>query len=103
MVVSLATDVFVGLGNNGRCFFGLDQVELGIQDVLDALVGVNTGRKSTAAGSLQALLTVAAAETQQAQTGAVGLLWMLAGVKQRLYEVGCARANALGPAREAIR
>lgn len=103
MVVGLATDVFVGLGDSGRWFFGLDLVELGIQDVLDALVGVNAGHKSTVTGGLQALLTVAAAETQQSQTGAVGLLRMLAGVKQRLYELGCARANALRPTREAIR
>ena len=103
MVIGLATDVFVGLGNNGRCFLRLDLVELGIQDVLDAPVGVNASRKRPATGGFQALLTVAAAETQQAQAGAVGLLRMFAGVKQRLYELGCARANALGPAREAIR
>jgi hypothetical protein len=44
MVVGLATDVFVGLRDNGRWFFKLDLIELGIEDVLDALVGVNTGR-----------------------------------------------------------
>jgi hypothetical protein len=63
MVVGLATDVCVGLGDQGRCFFGLDLVELGIQDVLDALVGVNIESNRPATGGLQALLTIAAAET----------------------------------------
>ena len=65
MVVGLATDVFVGLGDSGRWFFRLELVELSIQDILDALVGVNTGRKSPVTGGLQALLTVAAAETSR--------------------------------------
>jgi hypothetical protein len=44
MVVGLATDVFVGLRDNGRWLFRLDLIELGIDDVLDTLVGMNTGR-----------------------------------------------------------
>ena len=103
MVVGLATDVFVGLGDNGRWFFELDLVELGIEDVLDALVGVNAGRKSTAAGGFQAILAVAVAETQQAQAGTVGLLRMFAGVEKRLHELGGVRADGLSPAREPLR
>jgi len=41
MVVGLATDVFVGFGDKCRWFFWLDLVELGIENVLDAFVGVN--------------------------------------------------------------
>ena len=103
MVVGLATDVFVGFGDNGRWFFKLDLVELGIEDVLDTLVGVNTGWQSPAAGSFEAVLTVAVAETQDAQTGTVGLLRMFAGVQKRLHDLGCVRANGLSPAREAFR
>ena len=103
MVVGLATDVFVGPWDKARWFFGLDLVEPGIQDVLDALVGVNTSRKRPATGSFQALLSVAVAKTQQAEAGAVGLLRMLAGVKQHLHELGCVWANGLRPACEAIR
>ena len=103
MVVGLATDVFVGLGDNGRWFFRLDLIELGIEDILDALVGVNAGWQSTAAGSFEALLTVAVAETQEAQTGTVGLLRMFAGVQKRLHDLGCVGANGLSPAREPFR
>jgi hypothetical protein len=111
MVVGLATDVFVGLGNNGRWFFQPDLVELGIKDVLDTLVGVNADRQSTAAGSLQTILAVAAAETQEAQTGTVGLrstaseavLRMFAGGQKRLHDLGCVRADGLSPAREPFR
>ena len=103
MIVGLATDVFVALGDNGRWFFRLDLVELGIEDVLDAFVGVNAGRQSTAARSFQTIGTIAVAETQQAQTGAVGLLRMFAGAKKRLHDLGCVRANGLSPARDPFR
>ena len=46
MIVGLATNVFVSFGDNGRWFFELDLVELGIQDVLDALVGADASGKS---------------------------------------------------------
>ena len=103
MIVGLTTDVFVGLGDNGRWFFRLNLVELGIEDVLDALVGVNTGRKSPTAGSFQTILAVAAAETKEAQTGTVGLLRMFARVQKCLHDLGCVRANGLSPARDPLR
>lgn len=56
MVVGLTTDVFVGLRDNSRWFLRFDLVELGIEDVLDALVGVNPGRQSPTAGSLETSL-----------------------------------------------
>jgi len=67
VIIGLATDVLVALlGDNGRWFFRLDLVELGIEDVLDALVGVNAGRQSTSACSFEAILPVPVAETKEA-------------------------------------
>lgn len=103
MIVGLATDVFVALGDNGRWFFKLNLVELGVEDVLEALVGVDAGRQSTAASSFQTMRTVAVAETQEAETGPVGLLRMFAGVEKCLHDLGCVRANGLSPAREPFR
>jgi hypothetical protein len=45
MIVGLATDVFVVGWDNSSRFFGFDLVELGIEDILDPLVGVNASRK----------------------------------------------------------
>ena len=103
MVVGLATDVFVGLRDNGRWFFKLDLIELGIEDILDTLVGVNASWQSPAAGSFEAVLTVAVAKTQEAETGAVGLLRMFAGVQKGLHDLGCVWANGLSPARDPFR
>jgi hypothetical protein len=58
MIVGFSTDVLVALGDNGRWFFKLNLVELGIEDVLDAFVGVNASRQSTAARSFQTILPV---------------------------------------------
>ena len=103
MVIGLTADVFVGLWDKSRWFLRLDLVELGIQDVLDALVGVNAGAKRSAAGGFQAFFAIAAAKTQEAQAGTVGLLRMLAGIKKHLHELGCVRADLLRPARESLR
>jgi hypothetical protein len=103
MIVGLATDVFVALGDNGRWFFKVNLVELGVEDVLDALVGVDAGRQSTAAGSFQTILPVAVAETKEAHTRTVSLLRMFAGVEKRLHELGCVWANGLSPACEPFR
>ena len=100
MVVGLTTDVFVGIRDNGRWFFRLDLVEFGIEDVLDAFVGVNTGWQSPAASSFQTILAVAVAEPQQAQAGAIGLLRMFAGGQKRLHDLGCVGANGLSPAND---
>ena len=103
MVIGLTADVFVGLWDKSRWFLRLDLVELGIQDVLDALVGVNAGGKRSAAGGFQAFFAKAAAKTQEAQAGAVGLLRMLAGIQKHLDKLGGVRADLLRPARESLR
>ena len=103
MVVGLATDVLVGLKDNGRWFFKLDLIELGIEDILDALVGVNAGRQSPAACSFQTVLAVAVAEPQQAQAGTIGLLWMFAGGQKSLHDLSCVWANGLSPANDPFR
>jgi len=90
-----------GWDDRGR-FFGFDLVELGIQDVLDPLVGVNASGKGAATGSFEALLTVAAGEPEEAQAGTIGLLGVFAGGEKRLHELGGVRANGLGPTGEAV-
>jgi hypothetical protein len=103
MVVGLATDVFVAIGDNGRGLVDLDLVELGIQDVLDALVGVDAGRERATAGGFQAFFAVAAAEAQNSQAGTVGLLRMLAGIEKDLDKLSRVGSGLLRPAHEPLR
>jgi len=93
----------VALWDNGRRFFGLDLVELSVEDVLDALVGDNASGEGAATGSLQAILAVPLGQPEQAQAGAVGLLRMLARVEERLDELSGVRADGLSPAHEPFR
>jgi hypothetical protein len=103
MVVFLATDVFVASGDDGRGFFELDLVELGVEDVLDTLVGVDAGRKGPAASSLQAFLAVAVTETQEAEAGTVGLLRMPAGFQEHMHQLGSMGAGLFRPVHEPLR
>ena len=66
MIVSFATDVFVVGWDNSSRFFGFDLVELGIEDILDSLVGMNASRKSATTGSFETFLTVTFGETKNA-------------------------------------
>jgi hypothetical protein len=91
----LATDVFVAVWDNGRRFFGLDLVELSVEDVLDAFVGDNASRQGAATGGLQAVLAVPLGQPEQTQAGAVGLLRMLARVEERLDELSGEWADGL--------
>ena len=49
MVIGFAPDVGMGGERSGRGFVGRHLVELGIQDIADALVGTDTGRQGAAA------------------------------------------------------
>jgi hypothetical protein len=103
MIVGLATDVFVVGWDNSNRFFGFDLVKLGIEDILDSLVGINASRKGAATGSFETLLTVAFGETKETQAGTIGLLRMFAGGEEHLHELGCVRADGLSPACEPVR
>jgi len=46
----------VGGWDRGKGFIGFDLIELGVQDVLDALVGVDPHGKGAATGRLETLL-----------------------------------------------
>ena len=87
---------------DGSRFLGVDLVELGIQDVLDPLVGVDARRKSTTTGSFETLRAVAAGEAEEAQAGTIGLLRMLARGQEGLHELGSVWANGLCPTCEPL-
>jgi len=55
----------MGGERSGRGFVGRHLVELGIQDIADALVGTDTGRQGAAASGFQARLCVALAENRE--------------------------------------
>lgn len=93
---------FRGRWDSGRGFFGLDLVELGIEDVLDPLVGENAGRQGTTTGGVQAVLAVPFGQAQDAHTGTIGLLRMFAGGQERLHELGSVRPDSLSPAHEPV-
>jgi hypothetical protein len=103
MIIGLATNVFVSRWDNGWGFVELELVELGIQDVLDALVRTDAGRESTTASCFQATFAVVVPKAQEAQAGAVGLLWVLARFHKRLDELRCVRADGLCPAHDPLR
>ena len=103
MIVLLATNVFVSRWDNSGGFFELELVELGVQDVLDALVRIDASRKSAAASRFQAIFAVVVPEAQEAQAGAVGLLWVLTRAHQRLDELRRLRADGLCPVCDPLR
>jgi len=103
MIVGLDTDVLVVGWDNSSRFFGFDLVELGIEDILDPLVGMNASRKGAATGSFETLLTVAFGVAKETQARTIGLLRMFAGGEERLHELGCVRPDGLSPACEPVR
>lgn len=103
MVVGFATDVLVILGDDGRRFFGLDLVELGVENVLDALVGDYASWQSAATGGFQALLAVRLGQPQETEAGAISLLRMLARFEERLDDLGSVGADRQSPVDESLR
>jgi len=102
MIVGLATDVLVVGWDSSSRLFGLDLIELGIEDVLDTLVGVNASRKGAPTGGFKTLFAVLFGQAQDAHTRTIGLLRMFAGVKHRLHELGGVRPDGVCPADEAV-
>ncbi len=87
MVIGLATDVGVGSERSGGGFFRLQLIELGGEDIFDALVGTDTGGKSTSAGCFETLVRGAFAEVEDAQAGSVGLLGVSSGGKDGFHQL----------------
>ena len=107
MVIFLPTNVFVSRWDNGRRFVESGTlwvlVELGVEDVLDALVRVDAGPKGAVARRFQAILPVVIPEAQDAQAGTVSLLRVLARFHQRLHELRNVRPHRPRPARDPLR
>jgi len=75
-VITFATEVGVGCKEYSSGLIWCHLIELGIQDIPDALVGSYASGKSTSEGSFETLVGVSGAEAENTHTGAIGLLRM---------------------------
>ncbi|OVJ68331.1 hypothetical protein B8049_20390 [Klebsiella pneumoniae] len=84
-----------GQGSLGR------RLGLAIQPMLEngrhRLVGSGIDRPCPGAGRFQSLPSDLACQTQDAEAGPIGLLWMRPGIHQMLDEDGGLRSNLGGP------
>ena len=77
-------------------------IQLVVEDVADAFVGADATGQRPPTCRLKPLVTVPFAQSENAQTGTIRLLWMVATVQNSGHQLRGVRPNCVGPCQEAL-